>query len=150
MALEQQHPVGQEAARGQRLAQALRHRPQVFADDHAGVAHAFERNDAREVLEIIANIAARGARHAVRNPEQARQCHHVVDAQCAGALHVGRQYGAPGRVTARRKRARNPRRQTPVLPCAIEEVRWRAHARALREQALVAPAFGAVGGGAHS
>src|SRR5699024_12241946 len=49
---------------------------------------------------------------AARDPEEAQQPHHVVDAQGTGVPHVRAQQRDPGRVAARRQPAREDRKST--------------------------------------
>ena len=61
----------------------LRHGAEVFADDQRLVPNAFQREDAEQVGRWILDEGALFARLSFGNPEQAKESHHVVDAQRA-------------------------------------------------------------------
>ena len=78
---EVEQPVAQDAEARQRLAYRRLHRAQILAHHHHPIAHALQRQNAHEILVALAHVGALGSVHAVGNPEQAEEAHHVIDAQ---------------------------------------------------------------------
>ena len=144
---EVQQAVRQHAEAAQRLAHCIGHGAQVFADHQAAVALAFQRHDGEHLIDRVVHVGAalRGA--AGRDPEQAHEPHHVVDADRAGAAHAGAQHLDEGLVAGFAQPVGAQRRQAPVLPVGVELVGRRADAGAEREAILMAPGIraGAVG-----
>ena len=56
--LEEQHAVGEDIRRRHALAEALRHRAEVLADDEAAVPLAFEGENSDQIVERILDIGA--------------------------------------------------------------------------------------------
>ena len=63
---EIEQTVAEHAEAGQRLADLGLHGAQVFAHDHHAVAHAFERQDADEIVRGFAHVGAFGWRRSRR------------------------------------------------------------------------------------
>ncbi len=145
VALEEQQAVREDLAVVELAPEVVRNRAQVLSDHEAALAMAFKGHDAEQVVDAIAHVRALGRRHSVRHPVQARQPHHVVDAQRPGARHVRAQRGRERRVRAFAQALGGERRQAPILPAGIEVVGRGAHAHAERVEVLVGPRFGAVG-----
>ncbi len=78
---EIEQTVAQNAEARQRLPYRRIHGAEVLAHYHHPIAHAFERQNADEILAAFANVGAFSRLHAVGNPEQAEEAHHVIDAQ---------------------------------------------------------------------
>ncbi len=91
VALEEQQAVGEDLVRLELAAQLLGDGAQVLADHEAALAVALERHDAEQVGERVAHVRALARLAPGRNPPQAREPHHVVDAQRSRAQHVGAQ-----------------------------------------------------------
>ena len=81
MTLEPQHAITQNSRFGQRRADLAGDRAQILADDDEPAALAFERQNAQQILRIVADISAVGGWHAVGDPAQAEESHDVIDAQ---------------------------------------------------------------------
>jgi hypothetical protein len=146
LALEHHQPVAEDAAFVEARAEVVGHGSQVLADHEAARAVALERDDPEEVRGRVAHVGAVDRLHAPRHPPQARDAHHVVDAQRSRARHVGAQRGDEGRVTGVAQAPRHQWRQAPVLALAVELVGRGADAHAERVVALVGPRFRAIGG----
>ena len=145
VALEEQRAVGQQRTRLHGAAHGGRHVAEVFADDHAAVAHALQRQDAQQGVERVGGIGSRPATHVVRRqPEQAHQAHHMVQPQGAGVPHVGAQGVDERREAQGPQTQRIERRQAPVLAQRVERVGRRAHIHAQRIGAALAPGVGAA------
>ena len=88
MPLEPQHAVAQNARFGQVPADFAGDRAQIFADHEKLSAHAFERENPEQILGVVAHVGALRGRHSVRNPLQAEEAHHVIDAQRSAVARV--------------------------------------------------------------
>ncbi len=145
VALEEEEAIREHFRLVKAPPQALGDGAQVLADHHAVVALAFEGDDAEHLLDRVADVRAVGGLHPVGHPVEAREPHHMVDAQRARARHVGAQRGDEGRIGAFAQAVGRKRRQPPILPQRVELVGRRAHAHAERVGPLVGPCFRAVG-----
>ena len=134
VALEPQHAVGEHGGRVEPLAKPLRHGAEVLADDEAARAPAFQRQRAEEILERVAHVRAFGRRGAVGHPEEAREPHHVVDAQRPRVARVGGDESAEAARSRRRPshRAAAAAGSRPVLRRRTGRAarRWRRRAQA--------------------
>ena len=83
--------------------------------------------------------------HALRNPEQAEESHHVIDPQPAGVAYARADRLDERLVSGLAEPARYERWKSPVLPSGVELVGRGADADALREHVLERPAVRAVG-----
>ena len=121
-------------------------RAEVLADDRRRPARtALERQHGEQLVGRVAHVGAVGGGAGRRDPEQAEQAHHVVDAQAAGA---GERAPATAGRAAGSRRPQLPgdeRRQPPVLARAGEGVGRGADPDAVGEQVLQHPGVGAVG-----
>jgi hypothetical protein len=139
LALEVQQPVRLHAAAAHGVAHGVRHGAQVLADHQAAMALAFQGQDGHQLVDRIGHVAAVARRAGGGDPEQAHQHHHVVDADRAGAAHVGAQGLDEDGVPAFAQPVRAQRRQAPVLALGVEGVGRRAHAHVEREAVAMAP-----------
>ena len=141
VALEREHPVREDTARGERRAQLGRDGAEILADHHAAVAHAFERDDPEQVVERIAHVRTVRRRATRRHPVQPREPHRVIDAQRARVAHVGAEHRDERRIGGRPQPLRVERRQAPVLPLQVIGVGRCADARGDDVQVLIRPGF---------
>ena len=91
VALEPQHAIGEDQGGGELFAQAIRNGAEVFADDHAAMAMAFDGGDGEQRIDGEIHIGAKPAFGAARYPELAGKAQDVIDAECRRMAHVGRQ-----------------------------------------------------------
>ena len=102
LALQQQHAVAQNVRVVQYRAETIRDSAQILTDDHASGPHALQRQLADEIGERIGDIGPVSAGAAVRDPEQTRKAHRMVDPQDSGVAHVARdQTGERGETALR-------------------------------------------------
>src|SRR5689334_10259220 len=66
-ALKRQHPIGENTGFRHALAKTFRYAAQILSDDEASISMAFERQDADQVLERIADISSIHSRLVLRN-----------------------------------------------------------------------------------
>ncbi len=85
---EIQQAIAQDSESMQDLARLIGHRAQILADDDHPIAHALQRENRKQGLEAIAHIGAVGGIHAVGNPVEPKEAHHVIDAQRAAVPAV--------------------------------------------------------------
>jgi hypothetical protein len=78
--LEEERAVRKHSRVVQRFAQIRGDRSQILTDDHAAVAAALLRQQPEQVLERIVDVAALVGLTPGRDPVQARERHHVVEA----------------------------------------------------------------------
>ena len=130
---------GGTTARGrfEHRAKSVGHGAEILADDGTPRALALQREHAEQIVQRIAHVGTLGGRCPVRNPEQARQAHDVIDAQRTGVPHVGMDQRAKCGVAVLGERVRQGWRQVPDLPHAREWIRRRANGNAARERAWV-------------
>ena len=148
-ALEIEHAIGQDAGARGHGAEIVGNGAQVLAHHERAMTAAFERKHADHLAQGIAHVGAFGGAGALGNPVQAREPHHVVDAQAAGVAHVRGHELAEGAEAIGGEAMRNPRRQAPVLPGLVELVGRRAHVHAAREALRIVPGLRTAGIGAH-
>ena len=87
-ALEVQQPVGEHLVARERGTHFIRNRAEVFANDHATVALALERDDRHHFFQRIMHVGAIARGLARRNPIEAHEPHYVIDAQRTCVAHV--------------------------------------------------------------
>ncbi len=144
VALEVQQPVRQQREARQQRPGGVGHRAQVLADHHAAVALALQRDDGQQLLGRVVHVGAIGGGGAGRHAEDAREAHHVVDAQRARAAHAGAQAVDEEAVAALAQPLGRQRRQAPVLPQRAQRVGRRADAGLGGQHGARAPGVGAV------
>ena len=145
-ALEGQDPGGKHARGLQGLTNLLRNRAQVLPHHHAGIALAFQGENAQEIGEGVGDIGAFAHGQPLGHPEQAGKPHDVVHAQAAGDGHVGAQQFDEGPVFHGGQVVGNPGGQAPVLAHEVDPVRGGADGGADGEQVALRPGGGATVG----
>ena len=145
---EIEQAVAQDAEAVQRFAHERLDGPQVFADDDHLMAHAFERQDADQIFVVLADIGAGGGLGALRNPEEAEESHHVIDAQGAAVPAVLADGFGEQAVSVFAMLFRAGRRKAPILALRGEVVGRRSDAASGGEERALGPQVGAeaVGG----
>ena len=133
LTLEPQHAVGENMGRGESFAQSVRNGAEIFADDHAAPAPAFDRGQGDERFGGKPHIGPVAALAAPRYPELPGESQDVIDAQCRGMSHVGREDRQHGIAAPFVQRQRGERRQIPHLTLPRERIGWRAERYARRE-----------------
>ena len=128
----------------ERSAHRVGHGAEVFADHHAMVALALERDDRHHLVQRVVNIGAIACGAALGHPEQAHQAHHMVNAQRARAAHVGAQGLDENTIAAGTQMVWPQRRQTPALAVGIELVGRRTDAGAGTKSRGLTPYIGAA------
>ncbi len=136
-----EHFIGVNAAVAEFADNFHRYGAKIFADHHALVTLAFQRQDRQQIVNRILHIGPVICRFTVRDPPQAQHRHHVVDTQCPAVLHVGAQQVDKRLVRARRHHVRIHRRQAPVLAERAKDIRWRADGGFQAVEFTVAPGF---------
>ncbi|CZV94286.1 Uncharacterised protein [Enterobacter cloacae] len=136
-----EHFIGVNAAVAKLTDDFYRHGTEIFADHHALMALAFQRQDRQQIVNRILNIRPVIGRLTVGDPPQAQHGHHVVDTQRAAVLHVGAQQVDKRLVGTRRHHVRIHRRQAPVLAERAQNIRWCAYGGLQAVQLTVTPGF---------
>ena len=96
-------------------------------------------------LERVGHIGTIHGLAAVGHPEQALECHDMVDPQAACARHVRLQQPGKRRLPLCGHHIGAPGRQAPGLPIDAEGIGWCADLEAHRHQPLLSPGIGAAG-----
>ena len=130
----------------QHFFEPVRNIADAFADHHAFVQIALQRQNIEHILDIISQIGSFIA--VVRNQIQTRQSHHMVDSDRTGIAHIRPQNADKRLVAAFLELKRIKRSQHPLLSGRKIIIRRSARAAALHIKILVAPDFGAVFGNA--
>ena len=143
------HGGAQHAVFGQHLGDVFGHGAQILADDHTVRAGGLDRQDGEHDLVVVGHIGtvARGA--AARDPPQAEQAEHMVDAQGAGVREHVVHHLTVDAVAGRLQILRTERRLAPVLSELVVEVRRGADRHAVGESFGTPPHVGAEGVHAH-
>ena len=142
VALKQDEAVAEYAECIESSAEVIGNGAQVFADNHQATALALERQDAEEVLEIVADIGTIAGAHAVGNPVEAGEPHDMIEAYRTGrasrAAYRFDEIAVAGIGVALRMEGG----EAPVLAIFVEVVRRRAYANLGGEEVLVGPVVG--------
>ena len=144
-ALEEEDPIGQDAARLHHLAEPRRDVAQILSDDGGLVLPGRLGQGGQHVLQRIAGIGAVGGPSPLRHQEQLPQTHRMIDAQRARLLCRMPDQVAERRRPRRGHGNRRQGRQTPVLPLFVEVIRRRADAH-VGQHDVAAPTAGPVRG----
>ncbi len=139
---EPEHHRAEDAVAGQVLADPGLDRAKVLADRDCASARSRSGERADRGLVVVAHVRAPFRGLPGRNPPQAHEAHHVIDAQAAAMPQRGGEQLGHRLVVVRRQQARVPRRLSPVLSELVEAVRRGAHAEVLDEQARKRPGVG--------
>ena len=125
--------------RGQHAAHVIGHRAQILADHHAVRAGRLDGQHGDHRLVVVRHVGAALRALAPRDPPQAEQAEHMVDAHRAGVREHRMHHLAVHPVAGPFQIARVERRLAPVLPLLVVEVRRAADRHAADGEALGAP-----------
>ena len=143
--LKPEEPVRQEPVGIQLVPRRGFDRPQILADHKGLGARALQGEDRQELVGRIAHKGAQARLGLPRNPEEAKQAHHMVNAQARRMAEGGLQGVAQRLVGGRAELVRHKGRQAPVLAEGIEFVRGRADRHVRGEEILPDPGISAIG-----
>ena len=115
------------------------HGAQVLSDDQRFAALGFQSQNGVELLGAVVDIGPVTGGCALRNPEQAMQSHHVVEAENRGTFQVVPKGGDKATVSFPPDALGMERRKSPVLSLREESIRGRAGRGAEGETLPLAP-----------
>ena len=103
---------------------------------------ALQRENPEQIGRRVAHVGALAAGRALRDPEQTKQAHHVVDAQRAGVAKGAAQHLNEVSIPVLPERPRIHRRQAPVLAEVRIRIGRRADRDAVEKETPVHPGIG--------
>ena len=112
---------------GEHIAHVIGHGAEIFAHHQAVHAGGFDREDRDHRLMVVGDVRAAACTFALRNPPQAEQAEHMVDAHRARVRKHVVHHFAVHAVTGFGEIIRIERRLSPILALLVVEVRRAAH-----------------------
>ncbi len=112
---------------GKHRAHVIRHGAEVLADDQPIRARRLDGENRDHRLVVIGDIRSAARALALRNPPQAEQSKHMVNAYRARMGEHGMHHVAVHRIAGFGQVLRIERRLAPILPLLVVEIRRTAH-----------------------